>query len=80
MHVSTLVILATGFETPVARKDGEIALSVLPRDICFAGDISLSSLCLPDRQGKPRPLSPVADRSRFISRLKLYMKFFKSSL
>ena len=80
MHVSTLVILAMGFEALVASKDGAIALSATPHDICFAGGISLSSLCLPDHPGKPRPLSPVVDRFGFISRPKLYMKFFKSSL
>jgi hypothetical protein len=74
------VILATGFEAPAALKNGEIALSVLPCDICFAGDISLSSLCLPDRPGKTRPLSLVADRFGFIHRPTYYMQFFKSSL
>jgi hypothetical protein len=34
------MILATGFEAPIANKDGEIALSV--HDICFAGDNPLS--------------------------------------
>jgi hypothetical protein len=36
----TFVILTTGLETPIASKDGEIALSV--HDICFVGDNLLS--------------------------------------